>query len=57
MNKERPLVGIIVNEADQEYLCGARYYMQEEFFYANIDVAIFSSLLSIEDCKYKEAGN
>ena len=57
MEKERPLVGIIVNEADQPYLAGALYYMQQEFFKANIDVAIFSSLMTIDDRKFTEAEN
>lgn len=57
MEKERPLVGIIVNEADQAYLSGALYYMQQEFFKANIDVAIFSSLMTIDDRKFTEAEN
>ena len=57
MKKERPLVGIIVHEADRGHLSGALYYMQKEFFKANIDVAIFSSLMTIDDHKFTESEN
>ena len=57
MKKERPLVGIIVHEADRGHLSGALYYMQKEFYKANVDVAIFSSLMTIDDHKFTETEN
>lgn len=55
LNKQRPLVGIILNEADKEFYSRSIYCLQKELFGADIDVAIFSSALSIDNKGYSRA--
>ncbi|MGN0649492.1 MAG: EAL domain-containing protein [Oscillospiraceae bacterium] len=55
MNKQRPLVGIILNEADKEFYSRSIYCLQKELFAADIDVAIFSSALCIDNKEYSRA--
>lgn len=55
MNKQRPLVGIILNEADKAFYSRSIYCLQKELFSNDIDAAIFSSALSIDNKDYSRA--
>lgn len=46
MDKQRPLVGIVVNEADMSFYTKSLYYIQKELFAADCDAAVFSTLLT-----------
>ncbi len=52
LKKQRPLIGILVNELDRQFFTRALYYMQMEFFAADMDVAIFSTLLTRDEDTY-----
>lgn len=45
-DKQRPLIGIIVSEADRSFICEALNVIQKEIFAAGMDAAIFSTLLT-----------
>ena len=40
MEKQRPLIGLLINEADRNYLSRALYYIQKEFFAVDMDVTV-----------------
>ncbi|MBQ5332002.1 MAG: EAL domain-containing protein [Oscillospiraceae bacterium] len=46
MDKRRPLIAVLVNEADRSFICGAMIAIQKELFAADMDVAVFSTLLT-----------
>lgn len=46
MSKCRPLIAVLVDEADKNFICGALNVIQRELFDANMDVVIFSTLLT-----------
>ncbi|MCI7768670.1 MAG: EAL domain-containing protein [Oscillospiraceae bacterium] len=46
MDKRRPLIAVLVDEADRSFICGALNYIQKELFAADMDVAVFSTLLT-----------
>ncbi len=57
MDKQRPLIGVILNEADKEFYARSAYCLQRELFAADMDVAMFSSALSIYNDDYVKADN
>ena len=46
MDKRRPLIAVIVSEADRSFLYEALNVIQKELFAADMDVAVFSTLLT-----------
>ncbi|MGN0636796.1 MAG: EAL domain-containing protein [Huintestinicola sp.] len=46
MDKRRPLIAVIVSEADRSFICEALNVIQKELFAADMDVAVFSTLLT-----------
>ncbi len=57
MDKQRPLIGVILNEADKEFYARSAYCLQRELFAADMDVVMFSSALSIYNDDYVKADN
>lgn len=57
MKKERPLVGIIAAEAEFTFFARALECMQKELFAANMDAAVFSSLMMSGDKDFDLAEN
>lgn len=57
MEKQRPLIGLLINEADRNYLSRALYYIQKEFFAVDMDVAVFSTQLTRGDGDYLDLEN
>lgn len=57
MEKERPLVGIIAAEAEFVFFTRALEYIQKELFAANMDAAIFSSLMMSGNKEFDAAEN
>lgn len=55
MNKERPLIGIIAAEAEYVFFSGALEHIQKELFAANMDAAVFSSLMMSGNQEYDAA--
>ena len=47
--KQRPLIGIVINEPDMDFYSKALYYVQREIFAHNADAAIFNTLLTQSD--------
>ncbi|MGN0691455.1 MAG: EAL domain-containing protein, partial [Oscillospiraceae bacterium] len=45
-DKRRPLIAVLVNEADKSFISGALNVIQKELFAADMDVAVFSTLLT-----------
>lgn len=48
-SKQRPLIGIIINEPDMDFYSKALYHIQKELFAHNADAAIFNTLLTQVD--------
>ena len=46
IEKRRPLIAIIVSEADRSFICEALNVIQKELFAADMDVAVFSTMLT-----------
>lgn len=46
MDKRRPLIAVIVSEADRSFICEALNVIQKELFAADMDAAVFSTLLT-----------
>lgn len=46
VKKQRPLIGIIISEAENYFIAGLLENMQKEFFAADMDVAIFSTVIA-----------
>ncbi|MGN1105077.1 MAG: diguanylate cyclase domain-containing protein, partial [Huintestinicola sp.] len=46
IEKHRPLIAVIVSEADRNFICDALNVIQKELFAADMDVAVFSTLLT-----------
>ncbi|MGN1102658.1 MAG: hypothetical protein ACI4RG_10735, partial [Huintestinicola sp.] len=46
MDKRRPLIAVIVSEADRSFICESLNVIQKELFAADMDVAVFSTLLT-----------
>lgn len=46
MNKQRPLIAVIVSEADRSFICKALSCIQKELFDADMDVVVFSTILA-----------
>lgn len=46
LNKRRPLIAVLVNEPDRSFLSGSLNIIQKELFSADMDVAVFSTLLT-----------
>lgn len=46
IEKHRPLIAVIVSEADRSFICEALNVIQKELFAADMDVAVFSTLLT-----------
>lgn len=57
MNKNRPLIGIIVNEAERSFFQSSLYHIQKELFAADMDVLIFSTLMMVDDEEFEAAEN
>ena len=57
MEKQRPLIGIIISEADYSFISGTLENMQKELFAADMDCAIFSTLLTRGEQEYVDAEN
>lgn len=57
MEKERPLVGIIAAEAEFGFFTRSLEYMQRELFAANMDAAVFSSLMMSGNKDFDAAEN
>ncbi|SFD07999.1 EAL domain-containing protein [Ruminococcus albus] len=47
--KQRPLIGIVINEPDLDFYSKALYHVQKELFAHNADAAIFNTLLTQAD--------
>ena len=47
--KQRPLIGIVINEPDMDFYSKALYHIQKELFAHNADAAIFNTLLTQTD--------
>lgn len=41
MNKQRPLIAVIVSEADRSFICKALNCIQKELFNADMDAVVF----------------
>lgn len=46
MNKQRPLIAVIVSEADRSFICKALNCIQKELFNADMDAVVFSTILA-----------
>lgn len=46
LDKRRPLIAVLVSEADRSFICEALNVIQKELFAADMDVGIFSTLLT-----------
>ncbi len=57
MNKQRRLVGIIVSEPDRSFFQASISTIQKELFAADMDVAVFSTLLTRGEESYTDAEN
>lgn len=57
MKKERPLIGIIAAEAEYVFFTRALEYIQKELFAADMDAAIFSSLMMSGNREFDSAEN
>ena len=57
LNKQRRLVGIIVSEPDRSFFQASVSTIQKELFAADMDVAIFSTLLTRSEEIYTDAEN
>lgn len=57
MNKQRKLVGIIVSEPDRSFFQASISTIQKELFAADMDAAIFSTLLTRGEESYTDAEN
>ncbi len=57
MNKQRPLIGVILSEADKDFYARSAYCLQRELFAADMDVVMFSTALSICNDDYLKADN
>ena len=47
--KQRPLIGVVINEPDQDFYNKALYHVQKEIFAHDADAAIFNTLLTQTD--------
>lgn len=47
--KQRPLIGVVINDADMNFYTKTMYYVQKELFAHDADAAIFSTLLTLAD--------
>lgn len=44
--KQRPLIGVVINEPDHDFYSKALYHIQKEIFAHNADAAVFNTLLT-----------
>ena len=57
MKKSRPLIGIIAAEAEYVFFSNALNTIQKELFAANMDAAVFSSLMMSGNAEFDAAEN
>lgn len=53
-DKQRPLIGVVIGEAELSFRSKTMYYIQQQIFAHDADVAIFSTLLTMADQAYIE---
>ena len=49
VHKQRPLIGVVINEPDQDFYSKTMYYVQKELFAHDADVVIYNTLLTQSD--------
>ncbi|WP_294473891.1 hypothetical protein [uncultured Ruminococcus sp.] len=49
VHKQRPLIGVVINEPDQDFYSKTMYYLQKELFAHDADVVIYNTLLTQSD--------
>ena len=49
VQKQRPLIGVVINEPDQDFYSKTMYYVQKELFAHDADVVIYNTLLTQSD--------
>lgn len=57
MEKQRPIVGVIISEADYSFYSSSMENIQKELFSADIDVAVFSTVLTRGEQEHVDAEN
>ena len=48
-SKQRPLIGVVINEPDMNFYSKTMYYLQKEIFAHDADAAVFTTLLTLEE--------